>query len=103
MNQNCDVHYVEHRICDHHVYSLESHSHCVFDIWAPDIHSSINNMAFSAYANRQELIEDFIDILSTMDDPNDYINQCIAARCVGLDPASLTENEIEYIEEEVVK
>ena len=74
-----------------------------FDIWAPDCRCDMNNTAFSAYAFHQQQIEDFIDVLAAADDPNDRYEQLAAARCVGLDPSSLTSDEKEYIEKEVVK
>lgn len=76
---------------------------CSYDLWAPDHRSKVVNVAFSAYACHQQQIEDFIDALAATSDPNDYSNQCAAAECAGLDPNSLTSDEIEYIEREVAK
>jgi hypothetical protein len=76
---------------------------CSYDIWAPDHRSKVVNTAFSAYAFHQQEIEDFIEVLAATDDPNDRANQYAAARCVGLDPNSLTSDEIKYIEREVAK
>lgn len=101
MSWFCDAHIAEHRDCDHSHDAI--HGHCTFDIWAPDRHSSINNLAFSAYAYHQQQIEDFINALAATGDPNDYSNQCAAAQCAGLDPNSLTSDEIKYIEREVAK
>ena len=78
-------------------------SNCPFDLWAPDNRSKVTNVAFSAYAYHQQEIEDFIEVLSASDDPNDSHEQYAAARCIGLDPNSLTSDEIEYIEREVAK
>ncbi len=78
-------------------------SNCSFDLWAPDHRNKANNIAFSAYAYRTQEIEDFIDVLAASDDPNDGHNQIAAARCIGLDPNSLTPSEIKYIEREVEK
>ena len=100
---NCNAHSVEHLFCDHGSLNVPPHSHCEFDVWAPDRHSSINNLAFSAYAFHQQEIDDFIEVLAATDDPNDRANQYAAARCVGLDPNSLTSDEIKYIEREVAK
>ena len=101
MSWNCDAHRAEHRMCGHEDLNHPPHSHCTFDIWTPDRHSSVNNLAFSAYAYHQQQIEDFIDVLAASDDPNDSDAQYAAARCVGLDPSSLTSDEVEYIEREV--
>lgn len=103
MSWFCDAHRAEHRECGHRDLNYPPHAHCTFDIWAPDRHSSINNLAFSAYAFHQQQIEDFINALAATSDPNDYSNQCVAAQCAGLDPNTLTSDEIEYIEREVAK
>ena len=103
MSWFCDAHCAEHRERSHGDLNHPPHSHCTFDIWAPDRHSSINNLAFSAYAFHQQQIEDFINALAATSDPNDYSNQCAAAQCAGLDPNTLTSDEIEYIEREVAK
>ena len=58
---------------------------------------------FEFFAMRQQGIEDFIDALAATSDPNDYSNQCAAAQCAGLDPNTLTSDEIEYIEREAAK
>ena len=97
----CDAHRAEHNECGHPHGAI--HAHCTFDIWASDRHTSINNLAFSAYSYHQQQIEDFINALAATSDPNDYSNQCAAAQCAGLDPNSLTSDEIEYIEREVAK
>ena len=78
-------------------------SDCSYDIWAPGHRSKVENVAFSAYAFHQQEIDDFIEVLAATDDPNDRANQYAAARCVGLDPNSLTSDEIKYIEREVAK
>ena len=103
MSWFCDAHRAEHEVCDHRDLNQPPHAHCAFDIWAPDRHSSINNLAFSAYAFHQQQIEDFIDALAATSDPNDYSNQCAAAQCAGLDLDTLTPDEIEYIEKETAK
>lgn len=76
---------------------------CSYDLWAPDHRSKMVNTAFSAYAYHQQQIEDFIEVLAASDDPNDSYEQYAAARCIGLNPNSLTSDEIEYIEREVAK
>lgn len=78
-------------------------SNCPFDLWAPDNRNKVTNTAFSTYACHQQEIEDFIDVLAASDDPNDSYEQYAAARCIGLNPDSLTSDEIEYIEREVAK
>ena len=103
MSWFCDAHRAEHRVCDHKELNHPPHAHCTFETWAPDRHSSINNLAFSAYAFHQQQIEDFINALAATSDPNDYSNQCAAAQCAGLDPNTLTSDEIENIEREVAK
>lgn len=97
----CDAHRAEHIECGHRDLNHPPHAHCTFDIWAPDRHSSINNLAFSAYTYHQQQIEDFITVLANQDNPNDGDIQMQAAQYVGLDPNSLTSDEIEYIEREV--
>lgn len=103
MSWFCNAHHAEHRECGHGDLNHPPHSHCTFDIWAPDRHSSINNLAFSAYAFHQQQIEDFINALAATSDPNDYSNQYAAAQCAGLNLNTLTSDEIEYIEREVAK
>lgn len=74
-----------------------------FGITPPGCDCSMEFLAFNAYAFHQQEIEDFIEVLAATDDPNDRANQYAAARCVGLDPNSLTSDEIKYIEREVAK
>lgn len=76
---------------------------CSYDLWAPDHRSKVVNVAFSAYAHHQQQIEDFIAVLANQDDPNDGDIQMQASQYVGLNPNSLTSDEIEYIEREVAK
>ena len=76
-------------------------SDCSYDLWAPDHRNKVVNVAFSVYAFHQQQIEDFINALAATSDPNDYSNQYAAAQCAGLDPDTLTSDEIEYIEREV--
>lgn len=103
MSWFCDAHKAEHLECGHEELNHPPHSHCTFDVWAPDRHSSINNLAFSAYAYHQQAIEDFIEALAATDDPNDGAIQSMVASQVGLDPSSLNSDEINYIESEVAK
>lgn len=74
-----------------------------FGISGPGCQCSMEHLAFNAYAFHQQQIEDFINALAATSDPNDYSNQCAAAQCAGLDPNTLTSDEIEYIEREVAK
>ena len=74
---------------------------CPFDIWVPDRRTSINNKAFSAYAMRQQEIEDLIDALVTSDNPNDYATQLSIYKALDFNSDTLTIKEIEYVEREV--
>ena len=75
----------------------------MFGITPPWYRDPVETTAFNAYAYHQQKIKDFINALAATSDPSDYSNQCAAARCAGLDPNSLTSDEIEYIEKEVAK
>ncbi len=58
---------------------------------------------FSMYANRQQNIEDFINLLAVDADPNDPNRQAtLAARC-GMSPHLISPDEKRYIEREVNK
>ena len=103
MSWFCDAHRVEHEVYDHGNLNQPPHSHCTFETWAPDRHSFINNLAFSAYAFHQQQIEDFINTLAATSDPNDYSNQCAVSQYTGLDLDTLTYDEIEYIERETAR
>ena len=65
--------------------------------------NAICNTAFSAYAYRQQQIEDFINALASTNNPNDYGNQSTAALVSNLNISSLTSDEVQYIESEVAK
>ena len=73
---------------------------CPFDIWAPDHRTSINNKAFSAYAMRQQKIEDLIEALAAADNPNDYATQFSIYKALDFDSDTLTTDEVDYIERE---
>lgn len=60
-------------------------------------------LAFNAYAFHQQQIEDFINALAAVADPNDYDAQRYVARDVGIRIDDLTDDEREYIEREVAK
>ncbi len=100
-NKYCDQHIAEHKQCNHHSY--DKHGHCTFDVWAPDRHSSINNLAFSAYAVRQQQIEDIINALAKAVDPNDFELQCSIYQTLNFDSDTLTIDEVEYIEREAAR
>ncbi len=97
----CNAHRAEHNECDHPHGAF--HAHCTTQVWAPDRHTSVNNLAFSAYAFSQQRIEDFINALAAADDPNDGATQTDLLYGVGLNPSDLTSDDIEYIEREVSK
>lgn len=94
-NKYCDIPEAEMAKCT-------EPSHCRFQIWAPDHHCSMNNLAFSAYAFRQQQIEDVIAALANIDDdPNDFLVQQAAFLAAGIDSDSLSDDEITYMEREV--
>lgn len=101
MSWFCDAHRAEHLECGHQELNYPPHSHCTFDIWAPDRHSSINNLAFSAYAYHQSAIDDYVNLLAAADDPNDPYTQTSLLYQVGLTPDALTSEDMNYIEREV--
>ena len=74
-----------------------------YGISGPGCQCSMEQLAFNAYASRQQQIEDFINALAATKDPNDYNNQWAAALCTNLNMSSLTADEIDYIEREVAK
>ena len=74
-----------------------------FGVSPPGCQCSMEHLAFNAYAFHQQEIEDFIEVLAASDNPNDADEQYAAARCVGLNPNSLTSDEMKYIEREVAK
>ena len=65
--------------------------------------NGVCDVAFSAYAYRQQQIENFINYLALTDNPNDFNNQSTAALAANLNTGSLTSEEIQYIESEVAK
>lgn len=50
---------------------------------------------------REEILNDFVEVLLATDDPNDSVNQRESARCVGLDWTTLTSDEINYLEDKL--
>lgn len=50
---------------------------------------------------RDEILDDFVEVLLATDDPNNSANQREAARCVGLDWSTLTSDEIKYLEDKL--
>lgn len=75
--------------------------HCQFDLWGPDRHTSVGNLAFSAYAFRQQQIEDLVDALAAVNNPNDYATQLSIYKALDFDSDTLTTDEVNYIEREV--
>ncbi len=71
-------------------------SHCPFDLWAPDRHTKINNVAFSCYAKHSQETEDII-------------NEIVSAAARGETNITIdlddcfSESDIEYIKEEVYR
>jgi hypothetical protein len=80
---------------------MHNENRCPFDIWAPDHRCSMNNKAFSAYAFRQQQIEDVINYLAAARDPDDFPTQLAAYDAAGLDSDTLTDDEIDYIVKEI--
>jgi hypothetical protein len=76
---------------------------CPFDLWAPGPRHKIENVAFSCYAKSTQDIEDFIDDLAAVTDPNDSATQNYLAAAHDINLDSLTRQEREYIESEVAK
>lgn len=76
---------------------------CSYDLWAPNHRNKVVNTAFSAYAFHQQQVEDFINALAAVADPNDYEVQRYVARDVGIRIDDLSDGEINYIEREVAK
>ena len=72
-------------------------------ITPPGCQCSMEHLAFNAYAYHQQEIEDFINYLANVGDPNDFYAQRAAAQAANLDMNSLTSSEIDYIEREVAK
>lgn len=56
---------------------------------------------FDAYAAHSQAIEDFIELLSSQDDPNDEVMQRTCAACAGLNFNSVSFFDLKYMEEEV--
>ena len=84
-----------------HGHLSSSHEHCQFDMWAPGPHTSIENLAFSAYAEQQEKIEEFIAYLVHSHDPNDDDVQYAAEIFSHIRIEELADDEIDYIKREV--
>ena len=60
-----------------------------------------SNPGFACYAIHKQSIEDFINMLSKEDDPQDPVVQCHCAVQCCLDWSCLSSDEIKYIEREV--
>ena len=73
-----------------------SENHCPFDLWAPDRHTKVNNVAFSCYAKHSQEVEDVINmILAAARNGETSLN-------IELDDCFSTE-DIAYIEKEVYR
>lgn len=59
------------------------------------------NDLFFGMMVREEILNDFVEVLLATDNPNDPANQRDAARCVGLDWHTLTSDEIKYVEDKL--
>lgn len=78
------------------MFGKHNENHCPFDLWAPDRHTKVNNVAFSAYAKHQQELEDIID----------FIVQTIEAQKCDFSLSlwdELSESDVEYIEKEVYR
>ena len=78
-----------------------NNSHCPYDIWAPGERTKVENVAFSSYAYHQQEIEDFINALAAVHNPNNYEVQCDIARNLGIRIDDFTDDEINYMENEI--
>lgn len=72
-----------------------------FGISSPGRQFPMNFTAFNAYAYHQTCIDNYVDRLAAVDDPNDSATQANLLYAVGLSPDALTSDDIEYIEREV--
>ena len=64
----------------------------------------INDPAFIGYAfecDRNQKLQEVIDDFCQVYDPNDSATQAMVFNSAGIDPDSLTKEEINYIEKEV--
>ena len=69
-------------------------NHCPYDIWGPDRHTKINNVAFSCYAKHEQEKEDIINTIIASA-KNGYSNFSI-----DLDD-DFSDEDLEYIQSEV--
>lgn len=72
-----------------------------FDINSPGCQCSMERLAFNAYAHHQSAIDEYINRLAAVDNPNDSATQVNLLYAAGLSPDALTSDDIEYIEREV--
>ena len=70
-------------------------------ITPPWYRDPVEHTAFNAYAYHQSAIDDYINLLSAADDPNDPYTQTSLLYQVGLTPDALTTEDMNYIEREV--
>jgi hypothetical protein len=75
---------------------LHDENHCPFDLWAPDRHTKVNNVAFSCYAKHSQETEDIIQTIleAAMNGSTDF--------SIQLDD-DFSDEDIEYIKEEVYR
>lgn len=76
-------------------------SYCPYDIWAPGERTKVENVAFSSYAYHNQKMEDFINALAAVPDPNNYGVQNQIARSLGIRIDDFTDDEISYMENEI--
>ena len=56
---------------------------------------------FGAYAYHNQKMEDFINALVAVPDPNNYGVQCDIARSLGVRIDDFTDDEVRYMENEI--
>lgn len=76
-------------------------SYCLYDIWAPGERTKVENVAFSSYAYHNQEMENFINALAAVPDPNDLTVQQNIAYNLGINIDNFSDQEIEYIEKEI--
>ena len=54
------------------MFNYHDENHCPFDLWAPDRHTKINNVAFSAYAVHEQEKADIVEAILARAAEGDY-------------------------------
>lgn len=78
------------------MFGYHDENHCPFDLWAPDKHEKLRNVAFSVFAKHSQEMEDII-------------NEICSAWEAGVTDFSIdleddfSDEDIEYIKEEVYR